>query len=87
MNVAVTDLRAHLSDWLLRVREGEEVLVTERGIPVAKLIGLDTTPTLERLTELGQISRPAGVPRPRAVGRKKPRPMHAIAEIIGEQRR
>ena len=83
----VTDLRAHLSDWLLRVREGEEVLVTERGIPVARLIGLETTQTLERLTDLGHITRPASTTRPTATGRPRPRPKRPIAEIISEQRR
>jgi prevent-host-death family protein len=34
----VSDLRAHLSEWLERAREGEEVVVTERGVPVARLL-------------------------------------------------
>ena len=43
MDVAVTDLRAHLSEWLDRVREGDEVVITDRGVPVARLVGLTTT--------------------------------------------
>jgi len=40
MDVAITDLRAHLSDWLERAREGTEVIITDRGLPVARLLGL-----------------------------------------------
>ena len=87
MDVAVTELRAHLSDWLLRVREGEQVLVTERGIPVARLIGLETTPTLERLFQAGQIARPGNTQRPKATGRAKPRAAQSVADLISEQRR
>ena len=31
MDVPVTELRAHLSDWLDRVRAGEEIVVTDRS--------------------------------------------------------
>jgi prevent-host-death family protein len=35
---AIADLKASLSKYISRVKEGEEVLVTERGIPVARLM-------------------------------------------------
>lgn len=35
--VAVSDLKARLSEYLARVRAGEEITVTERGVPVAHL--------------------------------------------------
>ncbi len=39
MKVAkVSELKARLSKYLARVKAGEEVLVTERGTPVAKLV-------------------------------------------------
>jgi prevent-host-death family protein len=70
MDVAVTDLRAHLREWLDRVRAGGEVVITDRGAPVARLLGLATTATLERLTAEEVIGRPAParhrVPRRRA---------------------
>jgi antitoxin (DNA-binding transcriptional repressor) of toxin-antitoxin stability system len=46
MDVPVTELRAHLSDWLDRVRAGEEVIVTDRGIPVARQLVLEESGTL-----------------------------------------
>ena len=62
MDVAVSDLRAHLSEWLDRARAGEEVVVTERGVPVVRLLGIGATETLERLTAEGVIARPAARP-------------------------
>lgn len=36
--VATAKLKASLSEYLAKVRKGEEVVVTDRGRPVAKLI-------------------------------------------------
>lgn len=35
---SVSEFRARLSDFLARVRAGEEVVITSRGVPVAKLV-------------------------------------------------
>lgn len=86
MDVAVTDLRAHLSDWLERARQGAEVIITDRGLPVARLLGLDTTAAIERLTAEGVIARPQHTVRPVASGRSRPRPRRPVADIISEQR-
>lgn len=65
-SVSVTDLKAHLSRYLRMVRKGSEVQVTERGVPVARLVGLDRNARgadqhrLERLTELGVLRRGTG---------------------------
>ena len=43
----VSKLKASLSEYLRRVKAGEEVLVSERGRPIAKLVpvtGADTLP-------------------------------------------
>jgi len=87
MDVAVSDLRAHLSDWLERARQGAEVIITDRGLPVARLLGLDTTPAIERLTAEGVIARPRQPVRPVASGRARPRPRRPVADIVSEQRR
>lgn len=42
---AVSKLKASLSEYLLKVKAGEEVLVTDRGRPVAKLIPLKRAET------------------------------------------
>jgi prevent-host-death family protein len=86
VDVAVTELRARLSVWLDRVQHGEEVVITDRGLPVARLLAVDSAPTLERLTEEGAIARPVSGQRPRAAGRKRPRPRRPVADIVSEQR-
>lgn len=87
MDVAVTELRAHLSAWLERAREGDEIVITDHGVPVARLVGLTTTSALERLTADGIIGRASAAQRPVATGRERPRPRHPVADIISEQRR
>lgn len=87
MNVTVTDLRAHLSSWLERARNGDDVVITDRGVPVARLTGLATAGTLERLTAEGVIGRPATAQRPQASGRTRPRARRALADIVSDQRR
>lgn len=37
---AVADLKAHLSRYLRRVKAGEEVVITERNVPIARLVPL-----------------------------------------------
>lgn len=87
MDVAVTELRASLSHWLDRVSDGEEVVVTERGVPVARIIGIDAMSTLEALTARGVIARPASPHRTKAAGRKLPRAGQPLSELVSEQRR
>lgn len=43
----VSELKASLSKYLARVKAGEEVVVTERGRPVAKLVPLPPGPDVE----------------------------------------
>ncbi len=35
---SITELKAKLSRYIAQVRAGEEVLVTDRGVPVARLV-------------------------------------------------
>jgi prevent-host-death family protein len=86
MDVPVTELRAHLSDWLDRVRGGEEVIVTDRGVPVARLLGVSATATLQRLAADGVIGRDVSARRPIATGRPRPRSVRPVSEIVSEQR-
>jgi prevent-host-death family protein len=86
MDVAVSELRAHLSEWLERARNGQEVVVTDRGVPVARILGLATASVLEKLTEQGVISRPPLHERPIAAGRRRPRTRRPASDIVTEQR-
>lgn len=87
MDVAISALRAELSSWLDRVRAGTEVVITERGTPVARLVPVDTAPLLEELTERGVISRPTSAERPTARGAARVRASGPVSGLVGEQRR
>ena len=53
--VSIGRLKARLSEYLRRVRAGEGVVVTDRGKPVARLVGLEGEGALEgRVAELVQ---------------------------------
>lgn len=51
--VAVRQLKARLSEYLASVKAGEEVVVTERGKPIGKIVPVSPSDALpERLVEL-----------------------------------
>ena len=56
------------------------------GTPVARIVGLDSTPVLERLTAQGIVGRPAESVRPVAGERRRPTPERPVADIVSEQR-
>jgi prevent-host-death family protein len=49
--VSVARLKARLSEYLRQVRAGEAVVVTDRGKPVARLVGLEGASALEGRAE------------------------------------
>ena len=49
MEVGVRELRNHLSRYLDRVRDGEEVIVTDRGRAVARVVPVADERVLDRL--------------------------------------
>ncbi|MGB3410464.1 MAG: type II toxin-antitoxin system prevent-host-death family antitoxin [Microthrixaceae bacterium] len=87
MDVAVTELRANLARWIDAAREGDDVVITERGTPIARIVALDSTPVIERLTAQGVISRPTGSARPVAGGQHRPKPKRPVADTVSDQRR
>jgi prevent-host-death family protein len=72
--VGVAQLRRELKDWLDRAQSGDEVVITERGRPVARLSGVDTGPLLDRLADEGRISRAPRRPARLHVAVGEPRP-------------
>jgi len=49
--VGIRDLKNDLSRWVARARRGTEILVTDRGAPVARLVPLRGTDPLQALIE------------------------------------
>ncbi len=87
VDVAVSELRAHLGRWIDAARDGNDVVITDRGTPVARIVAIDSTPIIDRLTAQGVISRPPRSTRPVAGVRPRPTPKRPVADIVGEQRR
>ena len=64
--VSVTDLKANLSRYLRLVRRGSEVQILERGVPIARLVGLQTAvggddkARVDRLVKGGILRRGSG---------------------------
>lgn len=87
MNVAATEFRAQLRHWLDCARAGKEVVITERGVPVARLSRIDSAPLIERLTAQGVISAPQSSDRPQAASQHLPRPRSPLSELVSDQRR
>lgn len=87
MDVAVSVLRAELSDWIERVRGGEEVVVTDRGIPVARLVSVDSAPLLDQLTRQGVLARPRSAARPKARGARRQKASRPVSDLVSDQRR
>lgn len=58
-SAGIADLKARLSSYLKLVKAGREVLITERGVPVAKIVPLlvseERLARLQRLAKEGKI--------------------------------
>jgi prevent-host-death family protein len=86
VDVAISTLRAELSRWIERARAGEEIVVTDRGTPVARLLPVDSAPLLDQLVQQGVLSRPQRADRPTARGAARVRASGPVAELVSEQR-
>ncbi len=60
----VAELKANLSQYLDQVKRGEEVVITERGAPIARLVRLEgeeeQDARIERLVREGVLSPGSG---------------------------
>jgi prevent-host-death family protein len=87
VDVSISVFRAELSHWVERARAGEEVVLTERGTPVARLLPVDTAPLLDQLLRDGVVSKPRRDDRPPARGASRVRARGPVADLVSEQRR
>ncbi len=86
MDVGVRELRDHLRRYLEDVADGHEITVTERGRPIARLIGVSSPSTRERLIAAGIVT---AAERPKKGDRTFPRVKSkgSVSELVREQRR
>jgi prevent-host-death family protein len=84
--VGIRDLKNGLSKYLERVRAGEEVIVTDRGRPVARLSAIDeSTGRLADLVAAGVVRAPTRKTRRRPSRRIEAK--GSVSDLVAEQRR
>lgn len=84
MEVGVRKLRNNLSRYLDLVRDGDEVIVTDRGRAIARVVPIGSERVLDRLIAEGTVT-PA-----RKAKRGAPEPIKTpgtVSDLVGEQRR
>jgi prevent-host-death family protein len=86
VDVSVSALRAELKQWIEAARTGEDVVITERGIPVARLSGIESADLLTRLERDGLLT-PATAPRPPARVGDKAAAKGGVSDLVRRLRR
>jgi prevent-host-death family protein len=90
---SITEAKNGLSALIDRVKAGESVVITDRGIPVAVLEPapgrVDLDERLARLERAGIIRRGTGVVPLEEIRRRRPTPLGGadVVEILLEERR
>lgn len=82
--VGIRELRDHLSKYLDHVQDGNDVVVTDRGRAIARILPMNGETTLDRLVREGKVT-PAKTRK-----RTLPAPIKAkgaVSDLVAEQRR
>jgi prevent-host-death family protein len=82
--VGVRQLRDHLSSYMEQVQSGQELVVTDRGRAIARILPISGERALDRLIREGRV-----VPA-RQRERSRPKPLRAagpVSDLVSEQRR
>ena len=81
----IRELRNHLSRYLERVRQGEELIVTDRGTPIARVVPVDGPRAYDELVAAGVIEQSE------ASSRRRPDTRivadGSVSDLVGDQRR
>ena len=82
----VAQIKARLSEYLRQVKDGSEVVITERGIPVARLVPLapdeKRATREERLIRSGALRPPSGPRRRLGIPKTKRGAGRAVLEAL-----
>ncbi|MFJ4046776.1 type II toxin-antitoxin system Phd/YefM family antitoxin [Microbacterium sp. NPDC089987] len=82
--VGIRQLKANLSAYVNTARNGDRVVITDRGVAVAEIVPIEGNDLLQDLIDEGLATRPAHAgrsrPRPRATG-------VGLSDLVAEQRR
>jgi len=83
--IGIRELRDGLSKHLAEVREGNEIIVTDHGKPIARIVAIGHESGLEKLVREGIVTLPT-TPRQKVY----PAPITArgtVSDLVKDQRR
>ena len=83
MDVGIRELKAKLSEYLAKASAGQNVIVTDRGKPIAKISSLEEVSPLERGYEEGWVTPPA---RRHLGAVKLYESQYSVLEVLAEDR-
>jgi len=83
MSVGVRELKAKLSEYLARAAAGDQVVVTDRGKPIARIVSYIEDSALDRGIEEGWIEPPR---RTQLQEVSRQRSERAILDVLDEDR-
>ena len=94
MRVSISTLKAKLSEYLSAVRAGEEIVVTDRGRPVARIVRVggegELESRMEELVRSGLVRPPRAEPPADPAGLAVDAPRNAGDQVLSallEERR
>lgn len=82
--VGVRELHDRLSEYLEKVEQGTEVVVTRRGRPIARLSQVDGPRPFEELERRGLVRWPE---KPRRARKALPAGEGSVSDLVRDQRR
>jgi prevent-host-death family protein len=87
VDVPISKLRSDLAAWIARAQAGEEVLITDRGTPVARICPVESASLIDRLVREGALT-PAKRPRTPSKDFKRIRLRGGgtVSDLVREQR-
>lgn len=86
MEVGIREFRSRLSHWLEDVGRGGELVLTDRGRPIARVTPIAADASIDRLVADGIIRLPTRQRR-RADAAQGVPARGSVAELVAEQRR
>lgn len=86
VDVGISELRSNMREWVERARAGDDVVVTERGVPVVRLVAIGAASLIERLEADGVLSRPEVPVRPQAAGRRRAKATGSVSDLVTDLR-
>ena len=86
MEIGIAAFRSDLKRWINEARTGDEVIITDRGVAVARLVGVDATTILERLEHEGVLKLPRSTVRPTATGHSRIPARRPVSDLVSEER-